>query len=355
VLIRRLGGYLNAAFWAEGLRSFADGHVGVKPGVRAEYYSLSDEWVVDPRLVVSQHPRPWLTVRESAGVFHQPPLLADYLWGNTDLRSSRSVQSAIGVDARLPLGISASLTGYYSVLYDLPINDPLAEDATYASVNPYIGGAIASSREYIGRQFGAFSVLENTGEGRNCGAEILLRRAGPRWFGWISYTASRSERREPRWDWTPYVLDQPHVLSALAATRLGRWRLGARVRYATGTPITPVVGSTYIRNEGVYEPIFQLPPFGERLPDAFQIDLRVDRIWRRAWGTVALYLDVQNLTNHTNIEGIMYNDDYSEFENTHGLPFFPSFGLEIEQAVQPAARKGALIGATPAKSPGDQS
>jgi len=329
--IRNMGGFLDMALWSEGLYTLGNGIHSVKPGVRGEYYSLSGEWVMDPRLVVSHQVREWLSFREAVGVYHQPPLLADYLWGNTNLRSSHSAQASAGVDLSLPHGLSASATGYYGRLYALPVDDPDADDSTYSTVDPYIGGAIASSREFIGKQFGAFSALVNTGEGRNMGVEILVRQVGPRWFGWIAYTLSRSQRRERVWDWFPYVLDQPHVLSALASARLGKWRLGGRIRYSTGTPITPVDHG--IENEeGVFEPVLALPPYSDRLPDCFQADVRIDRTWTRKWGTVSLYLDVQNVTNRTNIEGYMYNDDYSEQEPTRGLPLFPSFGLEIRQA-----------------------
>lgn len=337
LVFRSLGGYLDSAVWTELMHTWAQGRVSIKPGLRGEYYGLPGEWVLDPRLALSQRPQSWLTFRQTVGTYHQPPLLADYLWGNEDLRSSRSVQCAIGADANLPRGISFSFTGYYANLYDLPVDDPNAQDSTLATVNPYVGGAMSSSREFLGKQFGAFSVLENSGQGRSFGAEFLLRQVGPRWFGWIAYTHSRSVRRERMWDWVPYVLDQPHVLSALASTKIGPWRLGGRLRYSTGTPITPVLGAEYV-NEGMYDPILMLPPFSERLPAAFQVDLRVDRVWRRNWGTASLFVDVQNVTNHTNVEGIMYNEDYSRAENTLGLPLFPSFGLELKQARPPLHR-----------------
>jgi hypothetical protein len=333
VEIRHLGGLIDTAVWAEAMYSAAQERVTFKPGIRGEYYGLSGEFVADPRLSVSQRPHPWFTFRETIGIYHQPPLLADHLWGNTHITASRAIQGSIGADAKLPRGYSASVTGYYSALSNLAVDDPFADDSTYATVNPYLGGAIASSREFIGKQFGAFSVLENSGEGRNFGVEFLVRRVGPRWFGWIAYTLSRSQRRERAWNWVPYVLDQPHVFSALASTRLGNWRLGGRLRYATGTPITPVLGSTE-EHDGIYEPILMLPPFSERLPDTFQADLRIDRIWYRKWGTVSLFLDIQNVTNHRNIEGIMYDEAYLNKKNTQGLPFFPSFGLEIRQALR---------------------
>ena len=92
--------------------------------------------------------------------------------------------------------------------------------------------------------------------------------------------------------------------------------------------MTPVLGAIY--DDGDWEPVLLDPPFTQRLPSTFQIDFRIDRTWRRPWGIVSLYLDIQNLTNRVNPEGLLYSDDYSTYEYTRGLPFFPSFGLELE-------------------------
>ncbi len=70
------------------------------------------------------------------------------------------------------------------------------------------------------------------------------------------------------------------------------------------------------------------PILSERLPAFFQLDLRLDRAWRRPWGVVTLYLDVQNVTNRHNAEGVTYSSDYSERHYTDGLPVFPSIGVE---------------------------
>ena len=37
------------------------------------------------------------------------------------------------------------------------------------------------------------------------------------------------------------------------------------------------------------------PLLSERLPAFFQLDLRLDRAWRRPWGVLNLYIDVQNV------------------------------------------------------------
>ena len=60
-----------------------------------------------------------------------------------------------------------------------------------------------------------------------------------------------------------------------------------------------------------------------RLPTFAQLDLRVDRTWPH-WD---LYVDIQNVTNHENVEGIDYSADYTAHSWTTGLPILPSIGL----------------------------
>ena len=124
------------------------------------------------------------------------------------------------------------------------------------------------------------------------------------------------------------MLDQPHVLTALATAPLGpQWRIGARFRYASGNPIPPTVGSYVDTSLQEYVPLSG-PVLSERLPAFVQLDVRIDRSWTRPWGTLKLFLDVQNVTNRLNPEGVSYNFDYSSRQYTRGLPVFPSLGLE---------------------------
>lgn len=39
-----------------------------------------------------------------------------------------------------------------------------------------------------------------------------------------------------------------------------------------------------------------------RLPTFWQLDLRIDRMWKRPWGNISLFFDIQNITNHRNVE-----------------------------------------------------
>ena len=41
-----------------------------------------------------------------------------------------------------------------------------------------------------------------------------------------------------------------------------------------------------------------------------------------------LYIDIQNIVNRHNPEGVTYNKDYTRLSYTNGLPIFPSIGVE---------------------------
>jgi hypothetical protein len=238
------------------------------------------------------------------------------------------------VSAKLPGALEASLTGFADERYNLPVDvvssaSPIAAGGSKAS-----GGIGSVAAELLDEQFGSWSYRDNVGRGRAHGLELLLKRATERSMGWVAYTYSQSQRRgDPQLypGYHPYVLDQPHVLTAVGSARLGdHWRAGTRLRYATGNPVTPVAGVYYDTDQQEYLPI-DGPILSDRLPDFFQLDLRIDRTWHRDWGTLALFLDVQNVTNRLNAEGVEYNFDYSEIQYIRGLPIFPSIGLEYRQ------------------------
>ena len=192
------------------------------------------------------------------------------------------------------------------------------------------GGLLGISRELIDTQFGSYSYREAIGLGHAYGLELSVRQTAGRLTGWVGYTYARSFRRNPSRDREdhPYVLDQPHALTVVVSHALGaRWRVGGRFRYTTGNPITPVDGA-YIDASGDWVAV-DGPLLSQRLPDFVQLDLRVDRAWRRSWGTLAVFLDLQNVSNRANPEGVTYNEDYSRRQHTTGLPLFPSLGVEF--------------------------
>jgi hypothetical protein len=116
--------------------------------------------------------------------------------------------------------------------------------------------------------------------GRAYGLEVLLRRRSRHGFyGWLSYTLSRSERFKEG-EWVVFDFDRTHILSLVFAVPLPRnWEIGARLQYQTGRPIT----TTHGYNEARVDPFVRF-------------DLRIDK--RAVWNDWMLdfYVDITNVT-----------------------------------------------------------
>lgn len=320
--------------WTEVARRFANDQFTIQLGARGDRFGLTREWVLDPRLTLRQQLTPTITLSQTLGRYHQPALATsiDYQLPGEPFRASQAWQASAGVNVvSSALGGDVSATAFGATLRDLPVDVITGATPISAPGSAGSGGAAAVSRELAEEQFGRYSYQANRGRGLTYGAEALIRRRVGAIQGWIAYTYARSVRQGDPWAldrYVPYLLDQPHVLTALASAPLGAsWRVGARLRYATGNPITPTTGSYFDTGPQEYVPLSG-PALSARLPAFVQLDVRVDRQWRRRWGNLKLFLDIQNVSNRVNPEGVTYNFDYSERQYTRGLPVFPSLGLE---------------------------
>jgi TonB family protein len=309
----------EAGVWTEATWKPVEG-LAITPGIRAERveYFNGMSWL-DPRLAVRWTVAEETTIKGGLGLYHQAPV-AVYLtkeWGNPDLHEEGAWHSMIGVERRLFGPLTLDLQTYYKRLFDLalPTTEVVVRD-----------GARLPLR------------YTNDGTGASYGAELLLRWAGGgRFFGWLSYSLSRSVRDQDVVGGTLQNrgddFDQPHNLVALGTVELPElwtgFSAGFRLRYATGNPYHPTVGAVYDADSDTYRPVVD-PSRRERTPDFFQLDLRADKRWTyRSW-ILSTYLEVQNATNRKNPEGAAYNYDYSQQGWMTGLPLFPSFGIRAE-------------------------
>lgn len=290
----------------------------VVASIRADYNTYMRNGWVDPRLSIFFSPFERLTLKVGAGIYHQPP---DYrtgqlsvVFGNPDLWPEGARHLMAGASVRITEALGLDVQGYYKDLFD-------QSRQTLASG---IGSDVNIP--------GATTVFTSFGYGRAYGMEVLLRhKLAHNFFGWIAYSLSRFER-----DYyggviyAPGPLDQPHNLIAVATYRLPfDFVVGARLRWASGPLVTPIVASLYDTNGNYYYPLPGLP-WSQRLPDFFSLDLRIDKRFVFQSFVLALYLDIQNVTNRQNVEGVFYNYDYSEKQFVYGVPILPALGLRAE-------------------------
>ncbi len=271
----------------------------ITPGVRLDYFERIDHVSVLPRLSAQhQIDKKW-TVRAALGSYSRAPDGPESL--QTDLEPEVATQYVLGVDYNIAEGIKLSTSGFFTDRRRLIVQDPYAMDAE----NAYL----------------------NRGYGRSFGAEALLRVKRDRFFGWIAYTVSRSDRIDgPSTERRLFDFDQTHNFIVVGSYTLGPWEFGGRWQYNTGNPVTPIVGSLYLSDLNKYIPILGEINSG-RLDAAHQMDLRIDRKWKFSDWTLSAYLDVTNVYAHPKVLGLRYNFDYSEAEAIEELPLVPALGV----------------------------
>jgi TonB family protein len=257
----------------------------------------------DPRLSLRARVTDRVALKGAVGLYTQPPApeTLSRVFGNPDLRPQRATHYVLGGDVDLTATLRVEVAAFWKEMRDLIVPASGSEGPP----------------------------LSNDGRGRAYGGELLVRQQLWRnLFGWVAYTLSRSERQDHRGeDWHRYLYDQTHILTLLASYRLPRgFQVGARFRYVTGNPFTPVVGAYYDSNADLYTPIFGAP-FSERLPAFTQLDLRADKLWTFDRWRFSVYLDVQNVTRATNTEALRFSFDYRVSRPLAGLPLLPIGGV----------------------------
>ncbi|WP_338046764.1 TonB family protein [Polyangium spumosum] len=298
------------------------GRAKLVPGIRIDGNSRTEGIDVSPRVngrvdLTSKFPRS--TIKGGVGAYTQPPQPQETIppFGTAGLRSNRAIHYAIGAEQEFTRNIELSVEGFYKQLDRLVSQRPSA-----------VGGG---------------TVRENLGKGRIFGAEFLLKyKADSNFFGWVAYTLSRSLRTPlPGAEEQPVSFDQTHILTALGSYRLGGgWEFGARFRLVSGNLTTPNVcnfeqegcipnraNALYNASVGTYTALPYSGPFSERFPMFHQLDIRLDRRFRFKSWQLSLYLDVQNVYNSQNVEGIDYNFNYTARQYVTGVPILPSFGI----------------------------
>lgn len=314
---------LAVAPWVEADIALADGRVHLTPGLRVDPYLQRvsrrtppegdlpavglqrADVTLEPRLAVRWSPSPRFTVKAAAGRYAQLPQPEDLsaVFGTPTLGVSTATHALLGATWRPVPSLTVEATVFGTLSEGLAMR---SEDPAPLRANALVA----------------------TGEGRAYGAQVMIRQELTRGLmGWVSYALVRSERRAgPMAPWRLFDQDQTHVLTALVQWEPGRgWELGARVRYATGMPRTPVVGAWFDAQRDQWQPLLGAQN-SVRLPDFVQLDVRVAKTFRLGASRLEVSLEVQNVTNRENPEEITWNAAWTRSGNITGLPILPVLG-----------------------------
>ncbi len=307
------------------------------PGVRASGFVVGTAraFAVDPRLNARLDIAERWSLRAGIGAYSQPRVYRTFADGRIVPGSAR-----LGTDNLI---VPSFFSNFEPVVTFAPLEDTLrvsqAMQASATVAHELLTGLSFELTGFWREQDNGVpaqvdgQVLPGV-KSRNYGLEVLLRRPlTRRLYGWLAYTAMRSQAlvqplgQEPG-ERYPADFDQRHNLALIASVKLGRgWQIGGRFRLVSGTPYTPLLGS--VQYEGTFQAIAGVYN-SARFPPFHQLDLRVDRRWIVRRASVTAYLDVQNVYNHNNVEAYLYNYDYTSKVGGIGLPIFPSIGVRVD-------------------------
>jgi TonB family protein len=285
----------------------------ITPGLRLDVYTWNDVELaqqssrayanLEPRLAVRYQINRWAAVKAAMGLYYEPPQTFNLISvvGNPNLLPEQGWHYVAGADFD-PYGtLHIEVEGFYKDLRQLVVPGEHAGDP----------------------------IQENKGIGRVYGGELLVRQElFHNFFGWVSYTISRSERKDyPDSPWRLFSSDQTHILTILGSYKLPRgYQVGLRFRYVTGNPYTPVQQAYFNASSGQYVSIPGVP-YSQRLSDFNQLDLRFDKTWTFNRWRLTVYLDIQNIYNYRSEELRQYNFNYTQSQPVTGLPFVPDLGI----------------------------
>lgn len=284
------------------------------PGFRWMVYSIPGELTIqapDPRFSAKWRFLKKSAIKGSIGLYHQPPQpFQSYRADDAavELVAERSLSATFGAEQEIGQAIRIEVEGFYKDMSDLVVSNP-----EFTSLDD--------------------QYFVNQGVGRVYGVELIARHEPVgRFFGWISYTLMKSERRDhPDEDWYPFDYDQTHNAVLVAGVNLPwDFSISTRGQYTTGNPTTPYDLAVYDVDLDSYNAFSAGATNSDRLPPYWAVNLRIDKLFTfRGW-QLDLYVDVINIVHGTNPEFELYNYDYTEKTYITGLPTIPSPGFEIK-------------------------
>lgn len=288
----------------------------VIPGLRVDWFFLTEDAFIDPRLSARYAVHKMVTVKASAGRYGEPPTTFDTGIGPDRARvaASWSLQETVGVEIRPLKYLIIDLELFHKELYGL---------------EPAGGFSPAMRDKTTGGD--EFDATPRNGRGRVLGAELLVRLDPNRDFpvtGFLAYTLSRSTRWNPEFpeiDPEPSNFDQRHIFTAVMQYKPGKgWLMSARWRFVSGRFVETSAPGSYDVDEDGWLPT---PTGRDRLPPFHSLDLRAEKTWTFDWWKLTAYLEILNTYNRRNPEGVTYSYDYRRREYLRGLPILPLLGL----------------------------
>jgi hypothetical protein len=266
----------------------------IHPGLRSSYFTGTDRFYHEPRLMLAYEVLPKLTLHGAAGRSYQ--FIRNVR--RQDLFLNTSDEWRIAGDASVPVAQSDQVSAGFS----LDLKPFRLEIEAYARE---MQGSIEDALRFISIAPGTFPDDLVNGSGRARGIEALVSKSEGVHTGWVAYTLSqvRNQFDALSIDEVPAYFDRLHELKAVYSFRPGRLEFNAIFVYASGLPFTPATGVYDL--ELINDEAEQLLAFSEiysaRLPAYHRLDLSVHYTFQIRASDASVGFSLYNAYDRNNV------------------------------------------------------
>ena len=294
-------------------------------GVHAQYYSLNEQAVVEPRASVQYIINPRHTLSLGYGLHNQAQNITtsftqtrtpsgDVTLTNKNLDFTTSQHVVITYDWNVTEHLRIKAEGYYQSLRNIPVE---RKYSSYSAINA--GMSFAAEEE---------DSLVNNGKGHNYGVELTIERFFHRNYYFLVTTSlfdSKYEGSDGIERNTAF--NTQYVINALAGKE---WRVGKNKNFFSLNLKVTAIGGKYLipinveksqqMGRTIYRPELA---YSEQQDPYFRTDLRLSYRKEYTRSTLEVSLDLQNLTNNKNIFDQSYNPRTNAIVTQYQQSFFP--------------------------------
>ena len=284
------------------VQKFLDDKMKLVFGIRTDANSFTKKMSnalnqLSPRLSARYNVASGITLTASIGRYYRLPAYTTLghrdtegilVNQNDDINYIRSDQAIAGIEYQLRENIIFTVEGFFKNYNNYPVS--LIDSVSLATK---------------GGDFGVYGIgpVSSTGKGRAFGVEVMNRtRLSDKLNLTASYTFYRSQMKDKNGKFISTNWDNRHLVSITSTYNFNKnWSVGAKWRYAGGSPYTPYdleLSSVKAAWDTQNEPFKDWNKVNSERFNAFhQLDIRVDkRFYFKKW-SVNLYLDIQNAYN----------------------------------------------------------
>jgi hypothetical protein len=275
-------------------------------GLRADYHTLSQKTVLNPRISLGWKFAKDMVVRSAAGLYNQYPALEYYAQAyNYNLKPEQAIHYILGYEFNKNEGVFLfRVEGYYKDYKNLVLRDK----------NNFL--------------------YNSEGNGFAKGVDVFIKSSvANKYSTWISYAFTDSKRKQ--YEASTVVsanYDITHNLTFVGSYNItDNMVTGITYRISTGKPYTPVTGGIYDTSYIVYRPVYAETNSG-RFPTYQRMDVNFQYIFSLFGRFAVAVFSLNNVLNNKNLYDYTYNFDYTEQREiitTNKRQFYLGLGVQF--------------------------